>query len=479
MKAILVNETENDKNVIDNMMLVFCSAIRYSFKRQLEGIKISELEKIVSDKYNLNIRQAKDAVESARQTILSQKELIKMNYEDYSKKVKAIEKILNDKDKKLSEKKRNALLSKLAKRQRKLNYWKNFIDTNTIPSVTFGTKEMFLRRCKDLISNKEWKDCRNNRFYSRGDKSKCGNPNLRVIIKDNMSFLEISTLEKTKTNRAIKIQVPIYLPQKLSKKTGKINGINYRELFLNYLKTGEAYQVEMIKKNDKYYCHITFELPKAEITCTGHYGMLGIDTNPDGFALTMVDNKGNYKWHTYLKQHELLYAKGNRRENLCGELVKQVTLIAKTYGVGISIENLKFKNDKDVSSKFARIKNNFIYSKLLTMLEIACYREGIELLKVHPAYTSKIGLYKYCHQYGMVVHNGAAMTIARRSYKFKERVPQILIDKYVNEKYKDKFSYYHEWKKWSMIDKNIKKKDEVKRPDFWIVNRKKLLGIVS
>jgi IS605 OrfB family transposase len=479
MKAILVNETENDKNVIDNMMIVFCSAIRYSFKRQLEGIKISELEKIVCDKYNLNIRQAKDAVESARQTIQSQKELIKMNYEDYSKKVKAIEKILNDKDKKLSEKKRNALLSKLAKRQRKLNYWKNFIDTNTIPSVTFGTKEMFLRRCKDLISNKEWKDCRNNRFYSRGDKSKCGNPNLRVIIKDNMSFLEISTFEKTKTNRAIKIQVPIYLPQKLSKKTGKINGINYRELFVNYLKTGEAYQVEMIKKKDKYYCHITFELAKAEVTCTGHYGVIGIDTNPDGFALTMIDNKGNYKWHTYLKQHELLYAKGNRRENLCGELVKQVTLIAKTYGVGIAIENLKFKNDKDVSSKFARIKNNFIYSKLLTMLESECYREGIELIKVHPAYTSKIGLYKYCHQYGMVVHNGAAMTIARRSYNFKESVPQILIDKYVNEKYKDKFSYYHEWKKWSMIDKNIKKKDEVKRPDFWIVNRKKLLGIVS
>jgi hypothetical protein len=56
---------------------------------------------------------------------------------------------------------------------------------------------------------------------------------------------------------------------------------------------------------------------------------------------------------------------------------------------------------------------------------------------------------------------------------------EILIDKYVNEKYKDKFSYYHEWKKWSMIDKNIKKKDEVKRPDFWIVNRSKLLGIVS
>lgn len=479
MKAILVNETQEHKSIIDNMMLVFCTAIRYSFKRLLENKKVSELEKEVAKKYNLNIRQAKDAVESARQTILSQKELIKMNYENYDKKVKAIKKILNHKIKKLSDKKKNALLSKLAKRQRKLNRWKNFIDTNTIPSVVFGTKEMFLRRCKGLISNEEWKSCRNNRIYSRGDKTKSGNPNLRVIINKEMSFLEISTLEKTKLNRAIKIQVPIYLPQKLSKKTNKTNGINYRKLFLNHLTTGEAYQIEMIKKNNKYYCHITFELPKPEVTCTGRSGMIGVDTNPNGFALTMIDNRGNHKWHTYLKQHELLYDKGNRRENLCGELVKQVILIAKAYGVGIAIENLKFKDDKDVNSKFARIKNNFIYSKLLIMLESACYRQGIELVKVHPSYTSKIGLYKYCHQFGMEVHNGASMVIARRSYKFRERVPQILIDKYIDEKYKDKFNYYHEWKKWSMIDKNIKKKDEVKNPDFWIANRKKLLGLVS
>jgi hypothetical protein len=43
-------------------------------------------------------------------------------------------------------------------------------------------------------------------------------------------------------------------------------------------------------------------------------------------------------------------------------LVKESILIAKTYGCGIVIENLKFKNDKDVSNKFATIKNNFIYS---------------------------------------------------------------------------------------------------------------------
>lgn len=475
MKAILINETDEQKQIIDNMMLVFCTAIRYSFKRLLEIVKVSELEKAVAKKYNLNIRQAKDAVESARQTILSQKELVKMNYENYCNKIKAIEKILNGK-KKISDKKRNVLLSKLSKRQRKANYFKNFIDTKTIPSVTFGTKEMFIKRCKGLISKEDWNNCRNNRIYSRGDKTKSGNPNLRIIMKSSMSYLEISTLEKTSTNRAIKIQVPIYLPQKLSRKTGKVNGNNYRELFLKHLTTGEAYQVEILKRNGKYYCHITFELPKIEVVYTGHNEIIGIDTNPDGFALTMIDNKGNYKWHTYLKQHELLYAKTNRRENLCGELSKQVILIAKTYQCGIAIEDLKFKNDKDVNSKFARIKYQFIYSKLLTMLESVCIREGIEIVKVKPQFTSKIGLYKYCHQYGVVVHNGSAMVIARRSYKLKERVPKILKDKVVTAL--DKFNKKNEWSKWNEINKNVKGKVG-ENPDLWLVNRKKILGLVS
>ncbi|MCT8975203.1 IS200/IS605 family accessory protein TnpB-related protein [Clostridium sp. CX1] len=470
----MINQTKEQIQVIDNMMLVFSTAIRYSFKRILQGKRRVDLEKDVASKFNLNIRQAKDAVESARQTIASQKELVKMNYESYVKKVTTIENILKDKKKNLSEKKRTALLKKLDKRQRKAEYFREFIHTNAIPSVVFGTKQMFLKRCKGLISNEEWKACRNNRIYSRGDKTKKGNPNLRVIINNGMSYLQISTLEKTENNRAVKMEVPIYLPQKLSKKTGKVNGTDYRSLFLNHLATREAYQVEMIKKKGKYYCHITFELRKPDEIYTGHNGIIGIDTNPNGIALTMIDNKGNYKWHTYLKQHELLYARSNRRLNLCGELVKQAVLIAKNYNCGLVIENLKFKNDKDVQSKFARIKHGFIYSKLLTMLKASCYKKGIELVKVKPQYTSKIGLYKYCHQYGMEVHNGAAMVIARRSYKFKERIPKLLKNKFIDDI--KLFNQKNEWSKWSHIDKIIKRKVGEK-PDFWIVKRKQILGI--
>ncbi|KYH28620.1 hypothetical protein CLTEP_27560 [Clostridium tepidiprofundi DSM 19306] len=197
MRAILINLNDKQKSIIDNMMLVFCTAIRFSFKRLLEGeIKKGELEKIVAHKYNLNIRQAKDAVESARQTIVSQRELLKENRDNYKKKVNVIEKQL--KNDKLSQNKRNALKSKLDKRKRRLAYFQKHIDNKTILPITFGTKKMFIKRCKGLISNEEWKNCRNNRLYSRGDKTKKGNPNLRVVINSGMSFLEISILEKTK-----------------------------------------------------------------------------------------------------------------------------------------------------------------------------------------------------------------------------------------------------------------------------------------
>jgi len=415
-KAMLINVSEENIKTIDNLMVVFCSAIRFSFNRIIEDKRIGDIEKDISKKYGLNIRQSKDAVENARQIIASQKKLLKMNYENYLKKVKVIEKLLNNDKKKLSYKNRCGLVKKLEKRQRKLSYYKGFMDKNTVPPVIFGTKEMFIKRCKGLISKEQWQEYRASRVYSRGDKTKNGNPNLRIISKDNKTFLEISTLDKTKTNRAIKIQVEVYLPQKLSRATGKINGRNYKQMFLDYLQTDEAYQVELIRKNQRYYCHITFEediVVNPEVLNTGHYGMIGIDTNPDGLALTMIDSNGNYKWHTYIKNGELAGA---------------------------------------------------------------CNHSGVEITKVKPQFTSKIGLYKYCHQYEMGVHNGAAMVIARRSYSLKEKVPKDLKERIIEDL--DKFNNKNEWSKWSEINKNIKRKVGEK-PALWLNNRKKYLEELS
>ena len=112
MRAVLLDVEDTEKQAIDELMTVFCSAVRYSFNRINEGVKIGDIEKNVALKYRLNIRQAKDAVENARQTIVSQKELLKMNYENYIKKARAIEKKL----------KNNNEISTLRKNKNKQSY---------------------------------------------------------------------------------------------------------------------------------------------------------------------------------------------------------------------------------------------------------------------------------------------------------------------------------------------------------------------
>lgn len=444
VRGILINVNKEARFEINRLMTVFSSAQRYGFKRILEG-KMRDGEKDSYDNFSNKVNQVENQLKKAK-----------------------------------SQNRKNQLNKRLEKLKKKQQIYKEHIDNNTIPKVIFGGRKNFIKRCKNQISNEEWKELRDNNYYSRGDKTKKGNPNLRIIVKNNMTFLEISTLNKDKNNRAIKIQVPLYLPQKQSKKTGKINGRNYRQMVLDYLETGEAYKVELIKKEDKIYVHITIDESKIreyKEIYTKNNGIIGIDTNPDGFALTKVDKDGNYRWSTYLKQHELLYARTNRRDNLCGELAKEAIEIAKVERCAIAIEDLNFECDREVKKKFRRINGQFTYRNLLSKIETKAKREGIQITKVKPQYTSKIGLYKYSHQYGLNVHESAALVIGRRAYGYNnEKVPKLLKDKLLTEEEKLTFNHKNNWKQWSIIDKNIKKKGG-ENPGFWQRNRKSILGI--
>ena len=502
LRCLLYNPSNDDFDLVIDMMKHFCPAKHFVYKRLEENMsnkdfKIHSLDGIVAQKYNLNSRQSKDAIEQSRQTIMSQILLLDLRITEYEGKV---EKLLKKFDKGVKLEQRPGLISKLDKRLRKLCSYLIHKKNNTLPSVIFGGKENFCKRSKGKITKEEYQLRRNNQFVSRGDKSKKGNPNLRIVIKDGNIFLEITTLESTTKEPHLKpdgtftkikptykkILTPLYIPQKLSKKTGKVNGFNYKSMLLMQVAAGNPYQVELLLRDGKIHAHVTFELEKTAVTYTGHNCIIGIDTNPDGLALTMIDNKGNYKWHYYFKNTQLLTASGNRRVNLCGELAKSVIITAKTYGCGIVVEDLKFINDKDVHSKIARKTAQFCYRLILTTLESACYKQGIEFIKVKPQYTSKIGLYKYCHQYGMDVHNGAAMVIARRSYGFKEKVPKLYKGLFKpipiikdGKLIYSKTNYSNEWSNWSNISRKIKmilNKDCY--PRFFIENRKNIKEII-
>nr|WP_238455624.1 transposase [Desulfolucanica intricata] len=354
-KGLILELKPEAKEYIDNLMARYCAAVRWSFKRLLEGNKVQEIRLAVQTKFNLNSRQANDAVSDAQSTIKSQHELVNMHYENAKAKARFTEKRIA---KAKSPAKIENLNKRLDKEQRKLAYWQKHLDNNTFPPVVFGGKKLFQARCKGNITRDRWREARSNRYLSRGDKTKGGNLNTRIYAVDGNIYLAIAAdpVRKGKTIRYNHITVPIYLAHKPSKKTGQINGINYRQMVLDYLKTGAAYQVEILRKNEKYHIHITIE-EEPPVSYQTH-GVIGIDTNPDGLGIAIVDYLRQYRGSRWLSEGQWTYARSNRRTNLTGEKAKQIVTPVKETGYALAVEDLKFKNDKSVTSKFNRMSHD-------------------------------------------------------------------------------------------------------------------------
>jgi len=66
----------------------------------------------------------------------------------------------------------------------------------------------------------------------------------------------------------------------------------------------------------------------------------------------------------------------------------------------------------------------WVYKALLQKVEIVAKRNGIQVIKVNPAYTSIIGKLKYAPLYNIDKDTVGAYVIARRGLGFKERLPK-------------------------------------------------------
>ncbi|TEB06115.1 hypothetical protein Psch_03157 [Pelotomaculum schinkii] len=479
VRGVILQLTEVQKTFLDNLMGRYCAAVRWGFKRLLDGWKTQDIRLAVQSKFNLNSRQANDTVHDAQATISSQKELVKLNHANATKKVEFTRKRL---EKARSPRKKDNLQKRLDKEERKLAFWQKHLDAGTFPSVVFGGKRLFHQRCKGNITLDTWQDARSNRYLSRGDKTKGGNLNTRLYAKDGIIYLDIAAepVETKKSIRYNRITVPVYLAYKPSKKTGLINGLNYRQMVIDYLITGSAYQVEIIRKNGCYYIHVTIE-EEAPVQYTAYNGVIGVDTNPDGLGITHADYLGQFKESLWIPQGEWTYARSNRRNKLIGEAAAMVVDLAKRLNCVLAVENLEFKNDKSVTAKFNRIINGFMWSKFLQAVERKAAREGIHLAKVPPPFTSVIGILKYQQQHGISNHEAAAYVIARRGLGFSnEKIPKQLEQKYVKKK--ESFTLLTNWKQWSVIKKAaiaaVKKhtKQEVKSLVSWHHYRKQLVS---
>jgi len=480
--GIMLELTQEQKAYLDELMERWNAAVRYGFKRVLDGLQTQDVRVMVQGKFGLNSRQANDAVFQAQSTIASQHALVQMHYSDCSVKVGRLEKNLKMAK---SQRRKSRLSKKLEKWQRKLAFGKKHVDAKTFPSVVFGGKRNFRERCKGNISKDEWLQLRASNYLSRGDKTKGGNLNMRLRLVGEKLMLDIVSqpVLTEKTVRYQRISVPVYVAEKKSNKTGRVNGIPYRKMLIEYLATGKAYQVEINKKivgkDSRYYIHVTFEEEVPELY-KPYEGTVGVDTNPTGLAVAFVDYLGQYRGSFWSNQGEWPYARTNRKTNLIGEAAKYIAKIACGAGMSLAVEDLAFRQDKSVTAKFNRMANGFCWSQFLRMIERSAARMGIPLTKVPPPCTSTIGILKYSHMHGLSSHESASYVIARRALGFHdEKVPKPL-ERLVPAQ--DMPNEYN-WKTWNTAKRTIikafnkGKKRKVKNLGFWQQHRKEMLGL--
>ena len=511
-KVVLIEEAKPvELEQLQQLMMVFCSALRFSFNRLVEGEAEKELIKKVHALFHLNKRYAEDAVMQAKAVLSSQKKLLPIRIEGVQTKIQKTERKIEDYQmgKKTPKKVSLAICLKgLEARLNKLKEKESVLlkhqETDTIPSVIFGGKKQFYERVKGKITNKEWKELRSNTLYSRGDQSKKGNLNTRIVFDDqNQQFyLEVANpllVEKGKNSPRLRFKLRIpdkYFAEIVDVVMPTTVGENTKGKPIEEYK---VYSIEIKRKKERYYVHITYDMEEvgSELTwsdkITSDY-IAGIDVNIDRVAVSVVSKQGNLLESKTFYCHEMEYVKSNRRSNIAGELAKGIINYLLSWNVGaIVVEDLTFKQDHDTNHRLNRLVHSFAKNKLQKALISRGLRFGFHIKKVNPAYTSVIGRWKYAETYGVSVHEAAALVIGRRGLDVEEKVPKELL-KQLRTKVKphlihllgsmeesekqsntgkqrrkfmgmmlkniEKFKEHHSWKLWNVVHKTIRMKNQ-------------------
>ncbi|MFX0100060.1 MAG: IS200/IS605 family accessory protein TnpB-related protein [Candidatus Hodarchaeota archaeon] len=276
--------------------------------------------------------------------------------------------------------------------------------------ITFGSKKIFQKRLKGLISNSEFKLRRDSSFACIGRK-KDGNKNENLkILKEKI--LKIHNLKK---RTKIWIQVPF-----------KVNKSQEKHFF--EILNADMYTVNVIRRlvkgKERYYMHVNYEIPESDLLYNFDDGAIGLDFNYDRISLSNLDKHGELLSYQDIQLKDLNNYQGNKRNNHISFKLDKVINYAKNKRKGIVIENLEFEKEFSYNKRRNRKLNNF-KSSALDLLERKCIRAGIAIRKVHPAYTSIIGRYKYSRSRNLCTHTLASYVIARRGLGFKEALPPI------------------------------------------------------
>ncbi len=370
-----VEFSSEDMETLKDLMRRWSSCKRYAYQRLLEGEERRELKKRLQAMFGLNSRYVDDAIFRAQEVLKACKE----------------------------------------KRQNP-------------KKVIFGGRSLFEKLKKNHLQGKkrqelkrQWEEKRKYRLYSRGDRSKQGNLNIRLLLEEDSIKLRVSVGNR----RWITGKVYRKVSREKDKWIDFIWSLQVAEKTKDYF----PYSVELFIKDSKVYAHISYEERIAETTITKDSGVIGIDINGSPFhiALTEVEKDGNLLSYQSISLHELVGKKREQREYMAWHIAHRITDMALERRRAIAIERLAGMPKGYRGDGRAKLRKRFhqwAYRSILEKIKVLARRKGIEFIEVSPSYTSVIGSLKYAPMYNIDKDTAGAYVIGRRALGFKEKLPK-------------------------------------------------------
>ncbi len=370
VQAKLRFSSQEDRKALLDLMRRFSSATRFAYQRLLEGYSRKELKREdgpLCQLFRLNTRYVDDVILKAQGVLDSARE--------------------------------------------------RGVDPR---KVVFGGRGLFEQLKRKHLSGKrllqlkrEWREKRQGLLYSRGDRSKGGNLNLRLEVENGALWLRINLGHRT----YIKAFVLSSHPQV--------------EALVERVYLSEPYNVELNLRNGEIHAHFTWHEALPLVVATQENGVLALDANahPHHLALALVSPDGELKHHFTIPLDEVDRAPNRgAKEIVLWRVAHQVVDFALSQGVAIATERLKHlrksRRGDGSGRRFRRKQHRFAYASLLRKVHTLARKKGVQVLEVNPQDTSTIGMLKYAPLLSLSKDTAAAYVIGRKALGFTEKLPQ-------------------------------------------------------
>jgi len=269
---------------------------------------------------------------------------------------------------------------------------------NLPPHATFGGLKNQRLREKGKITREEYKKRRNSIIYARGEKSRKGNLNLRIVEIAGEKYLRVNICDRKW------LLLKLFIPHKYMKK------------YAQYLNGSHPYSVLIKRRDDDegYDVRITI---RVECALNEGSRLIALDMNKSHIDFCVMDKKHkDVVAIGRINTSELQNTRSNKREHQIKKVANKVKNLAKHFNADVVIGKLRTSNFKS-HRKANRIVHQMPQFKLRKWIKHICVKNGVRCEERSEANTTKVGR-MLSYILGLDVHKCAAIAFALKLSDF-------------------------------------------------------------